>query len=277
MKIDLFTFLTKNSADYAEFLKYTAKKNLSGKHKVNWKCIKSVGCERIPKGFECVAKGPDTGHGGYNHAAAIHKALKKITEEYVILVDSDIAILYKGWDDVIVNELNNYDCFGVAQRNIGGRYLNFPTTYLFAFRSYILNKVELDFRPYINSEDGTDRKYTFILNREEAEIFGREEGYKLKCDIGWRLPLLIKNAGFTNKSLPAVLAGQKGFQLPYENPEQKRYCENKFASHMYEWHYKGRLFVSHRHAGRKSPLDSKNSIIWKKRVELYIKRIGHHR
>jgi len=42
MKIDIFTFLSRNAADYAEFLKYTAKKFLCGNHEINWKCIESV-------------------------------------------------------------------------------------------------------------------------------------------------------------------------------------------------------------------------------------------
>ena len=39
MNIDFFTFIGPNSADYADYLKYTCEKFLSGKHNRNWKCI----------------------------------------------------------------------------------------------------------------------------------------------------------------------------------------------------------------------------------------------
>jgi len=266
VKIDFFTFIGNNSAKYAWFLKYTCEKFLSGKHKIHWKCIKSVGSNMLPFGYECVARSEDKGHNSMNHAAAMNLAQKYVEHDYVIFIDADVAILYKGWDDIIVNELNNYDCFGASYGH-GMKYVNFPTVYLFAFRSYILDKIELDFSPELIEGDESVCRY--IIPKEESEYFGKEEGSVLKCDTGWKLPL-IKKAGFTGNSMPMVLMTSKDSQLPFESIKHEEFCFQK-PSHMSEWHYNGKLFATHKQASRNHPLDGEWGQAWKKRIELYIK------
>lgn len=273
MKIDFFTFLTSFSAGYAEFLKYSCEKNLSKEYEIDWKCIESVNCERLPRGYKCVAKADDLGQGGMNHGAALTKAIDYIEHDYVIFIDSDVAIVYPGWDKVIVDELNNYDCFGGGYKQESGkvaRYKNFPNVNLFTFRSYILDKVKLDFYPYKYIDiENKKRVYTFALNEKEAMLCGLNIGDHLKCDAGWKLPLIIKGAGFTGNSMPEIYMKSKHSKLPYLNEEQKNLCL-KCGTHMSEWHYKDRLFATHRCAGRKRPIDSKYSKMWKERVELYM-------
>lgn len=268
MKIDLFTFLGPNAADYAEFLKYTCEKFISGKHEINWKCIESVGADRIPKGYKCVDKGPNLNHNSLSHGAAVNLIQKHIESEYVIVIDADVAIVYPGWDDVIVNELNNYDCFGGAYAH-GLKYKDFPTVYLFSFRRHILDKVELDFRPKITKGKESPYRYT-IKDAKEAEYFGKKIGGIIKCDTGWRLPLIIKGAGFTSKAMPMILTRDKNSQLPFENRKHKNFCFHK-PSHMHEWHYDGKLFGTHKQACRSHALNSEWGKAWKKRIELYMK------
>lgn len=273
MNIDLFTFLTSFSDEYAEFLKYTGNKLISGRHNINWKCIKSIGSTKIPKGYKCVAIPKDKHKAGMNHAHALKTALKFIESDYIIFIDSDVAILHKNWDDIIVNELNKYDCFGGGYKQETGiisRYKNFPCANLFSFRSYILDKVDLDFRPY---NDKQNNAYKYHLNDIEANFCGKEKGSILKCDIGWRLPIIIKGAGFSGKSMPEIPMGSKFRKLPFVNSKQMKVCLTKCSLHMAEWHYKNRLFASHRGAGRKQSLYSKYSKMWKDRVEFYINKI----
>ena len=270
MKIDFFTFLTTFSDEYAEFLKYTGEKLISKKHKINWKCIKSIGATKIPRGYKCVATPKDKHSAGMNHAHALKTALNYIECDYVIFIDSDMALLHKNWDDIIINELNKYDCFGGGYKNktgIESRYKNFPNSNLFFFRPHILNKVDLDFRPYSGEKNNI---YKRTLNKVEAELCGKEEGSILKCDIGWRLPIIIKGAGFSSMSMPEIPMTSNSRKLPFKNSTQKKVCLKKCGLHMSEWHYKNKLFVTHRGAGRKSSLYSRYSKMWKSRVELYI-------
>ena len=269
MNIDFITFIGQNSADYAEYLKYTCDIFKSGKHNINWKCIKSVGAEKLPNGYKCVANSGDFGHNSLNHGEAINKSLEYIDTEYVVLIDVDMAIVYKNWDDVIVKELNKNDCFGVSYSH-SKKYKNFPTVYLFAFRSNILDKAPLDFRPQVVK--GVDKPVHYKISEDEARLFGMESGNVIKCDTGWKLPLIVKGAGFTAKAIPMVMMTSKKAQLPFENEEHKRLCMQK-PGHMYEWHYNGKVFTTHKQASRVHPLKGTWGDAWKRRIDLYIKRV----
>ncbi len=268
MNIDFVTFIGPNSADYADYLKHTCEIFLSGKHKINWNCIESVGAEKLPKGYRCVAKAKNTGHNSLNHGTAMNLALKYIESEYVVFIDADMAIVYKDWDDVIVNELNHNDCFGVSYGH-SVKYKNFPTVYLFAFRSYILDKAKLDFRPKV--EKGKDAPVRYRVNKKEAKTFNLKPGGYIKCDTGWQLPLQVKGAGFNKSvSMPMVLATSKKAQLPYKNAKHKKLCMQK-PGHMYEWHYKNKVFTTHKQACRVHPLNEIWGNAWKRKIDLYIR------
>ena len=213
-------------------------------------------------------KGPNLNHNSLSHGTAVNLIQNHIESEYVVAVDADVAVVYPGWDEVIVNELNNYDCFGGDYEHVS-KYLGFPTVYLFSFRRHILNKVRLDFRPKITEGKESPYRYT-IKDAKEAKHFGKKVGDMIKCDTGWRLPLIIKGAGFSSKSMPMILMTNENSQLPFEDAKHKKLCMKK-PSHMHEWHYNGRLFATHKQACRNHPLNTGWGEAWKKRIELYIK------
>lgn len=270
MNIDFITFISKNSADYAEYLKYTCEKFLSKKHHINWLAVESVGAERWPNGYKKLAKAGDGGHNSMTHSVALNLAQNYVTSDYVIFIDADMAILYQNWDDVIVNELNKYDCFGVSYADNELKYRNFPTVYLFCFRKHILDQTKLDFSPQITK--GKDAPNRYKISSDEAKIFDRKPGSLIKCDTGWKLPLLIKSMNFTSNSLPMILMTSKKSQLPFEDAAHKKFCLQK-PTHHAEWHYNGKLFTTHKQASRNHPLGGDWGISWKKRIDMYIKRI----
>ncbi len=268
MKIDLFTFLGPNSADYAEFLKYTCDIFASGEHEISWKCIGSIGCDRVPDGYKLVAKAEDMGQVSMNHGASLNMAQNYIESEYVIFIDADMAILYKNWDQVIINELNKYNCFGAAFGNRLKKYRYFPSVYLFAFKSSVLDKVELDFLPKLTEDKRSICNY--ILNEKDAGYFNMKSGKPIHCDTGWRIPFVIKEASLTSNAMEAVYITSKEVQLPFEDAQQEELCMQK-PKHMSEWHYNGKLFASHKHASGAHSINSEPGNAWKRRIELYIK------
>ncbi len=267
MKIDLFTFISRNSSDYAEYLKYTAEKFLSGKHEIVWKCIESVGAERLPAEYNCVAKSGPTGHNSMNHGIALNLALEYIENDYIIFVDADMAILYPDWDDIIIKELKKYDCFGTAYDDIL-KYQNFPMIYFLAFKSKILNKVNLDFCPKI--KEGSESPLRYKLSKSEAKLFGKKPGEIIKCDTGYQFSKIMKESNLIGNSMKPVTMKSKKSQLSFENEKHKKFCMQK-PTHMCEWHYNGKLFTTHKQASRNHPLDDKWGQAWKKRIDLYIK------
>jgi len=270
MDIDFITYIGPNSADYAEYLKYTCETFASGKHKIHWKAMESVGANRMPEGYQNLGKSINTGHNSLNHGTAVNDSLKFIEHDYAVIIDCDIAIVHQDWDDIVVRELNQNDCFGVSYRD-KIKYRNFPTIYIFCFRSYILEKAYLDFRPKVTL--GKDRPNRMKLG-EEAHYFNMKRGEIIKCDTGWELPLIIKKAGYTkSKSMPMVMMKSKNAQLPFENDKHKRLCMKK-PGHMYEWHYNGKVFATHKQACRVHPLNETWGNAWKRKIDLYIEREG---
>jgi len=267
MKIDIVTFLTRNSAAYAEYLKYTCEKYMSGKHQLYWKCIQSVGSKRIPDGYKFECQTGDVGHNSSNHAQALNEAYRYVDHDIAIYVDSDMAVLYPGWDDVVVKELERYHCFGTAYDD-PIKYQNFPMVYFFAFRSEILNTVYLDFRPDI--VPGSDKPVRFKLPAGKAEYFGKKPGEIIKCDTGWKIPEIMKKAGFTGSCMKPVPMTSKYSQLPFENEKHKNFCMQK-PTHHCEWLYNGRLFTTHKQASRNHPINGRYGKAWRQRVDAYIR------
>jgi hypothetical protein len=268
MELDLFTFITRNGADYAEYLKYTCEKNLSGQHKINWKYVESLDLKRPPSGYTCVGKSYGDGeHSSMKHAIAIEKALECIESDYVLFVDCDVAVLYKGWDNVIINELNKNDCFGGATSESKNkfdisRYKKFPKINFFSFRSDVLDKVELNFRPFREGvfKEKIPPKYSKYLNIKNE--------YDISYDIGWRLPIIFKRNNLKYSYMPCYLWESKESILPHMTDEKIKLKKNKRSE---EWHYKGQLFAAHKKFGRSHDLNGVWGDVWKRRIDLYIK------
>lgn len=269
MNIDVFTFIARNTADYAEYLKHTAERFMSGKHYIYWKCIESVNVDRLPEGYDCVAKAKDMKHNSMNHAAALNLAQDYVEHDYVVFIDVDMAILYNNWDDVVVEELNKYDCFGGSYGH-GSKYRNFPTVYFFTFRSYMLDKIKLDFSPKLAGNKESPCKYR-IKNQIQADFFEMNVGDTIKCDTGWQLPLLVKGAGFKGSSMPMILMNSKHRLLPFVSDKNRKFCLQK-PSHMCEWHYEKKLFATHKQACRNHALAGEWGQAWKKRIDLYMEK-----
>lgn len=278
MTLDLFTFLTKGGADYAEYIKSVAEQNLSGKHDINWKYVESLNLDRHPQGFQWVGKtGGEGEHSAMKHALAIHEALKHIDAEYVLLTDVDVAIVYKGWDDIIIKKLNDFDCFGGAQaktksKYVRNRYKEFPKANFFAFRSDVLKKTELDFRPFYKEKNGA--KHFILKNPSKKQRKIVKVKFELACDIGWQLPFIFYRNKLTHDYMPCYFMDSPHSKLPFVDEENEKICMKNTRA-MEEWHYKNELFAVHKKFSRYHDLyddSGGRGIAWKERIDLYLKR-----
>ena len=261
--IDLITYIAEGSAPYAEFLKKTAKAFRSGKHTINWRFMVSGNTNVFPQGFEYIGRTKQERiSSSYNHSIAVNKSLGYIKSEYAVIIDADIALLYRGWDDVIVNELDTgVSCFGFNRPRE-----NFPSVFLFSFKKDLLNKVVLDFRPKVSLNEESVNRY-YIDSEAEAKYRHSHIKGLVKCDTGWKLPMILKGDG---KCMDCVLSKNPLHQLPFSSAGQKRICLKK-SEHMCEWHYNGKIFGTHKQASRAHRIDGFYGRIWRKRINMYIK------
>jgi len=265
--IDIFCPITRNSASYAEYLRKMAERLKSKKHDLKWKCIESVNAGAMPKRFEHCGKTGQFGQNSLNHAMALHKALEVATSPYVIFADADIALTYKGWDNVVVQTLNKGNsCFGFAWGNDEKRrYRNFPNVLFFCFKRELLKKVKLDFRPRVKG----DKVRKHIVTKEEAAFMHRRKNAIVKCDTGWLLPVTLGRANCNGVPIPLCRGGSKRSKMPFRSRSERKVF-NRNKTHMTEYHWEGDLFGSHLQASRNIPFNSAYTKVWRNRINDYV-------
>lgn len=235
----------------------------------------SNGAKKIPSGFDCVAenncKSPNP---SMRHALAIREAIQKATGDYIVIADADIALLYKGWDEIIIKTLDDYSCFGSASPSNEYGEQDFPNVPFFAFKKELIQKVKLDFTPIL------DEKYILkSVRHENKKMMGRGIGELVFFETGCKLPSEFKKAGLKSKCLEAVGVNSKKIQLNHGNFKNRiifnmiknrdlRCSHNK----LFEYHYDKKIFLTH--LGQGMSLISERAKSWKSGIEKYLNDQG---
>lgn len=271
--IDFFTFTANKSLPFAEFLRQTGEITKSGEHNVHWKCILSNETEKIPNGFKCVGIGDSKSScPSMRHAISIEKALEQASNKYVIISDADIALLYKNWDKIIVQILNDYSCFGSPNHSNEHGEQDFPNVPFFAFKKNIMKKIKLNFRPILNEQNAIKR-----VEAGKEKIMGRGIGEFVFFETGCQLSSGFKKAGLKSKCLKSIQADSKKTILKYRNLKEKICLAQKkknqprlYHNKLFEYHYNNEIFATHFGSGSIYNLDIEPAKSWKKRIENYL-------
>ena len=272
--IEIYTFLSRNSADYADIFRTSCEALKSGTHTIKYKCIRTIGnpqmpeAERIPDGWEHMADiEVNNASNSYCHADGMHKAIELLSDTFVkdiIFVDADTVILYQDWDKVITTELNKFDIFGWAKTS-------YPSVFFFAFRRDILSNISMDFFPVVGENGETPIKKQ-IKTEKESKEFGIPIWGSVKCDTGWRIPQLAYRASLrVNATMKRVYGKDRRRQLTM--PEEYKDIYKSNPEHMAEYHWNGQIYGSHRQASRNCPMDSEQGKAWKARINEYLNRV----
>jgi len=175
--------------------------------------------------------------GSIAHGIALNDLINRIDTRYGVILDADCTFLYKNWDEVLINEINEeYPIIG-TQAPIGKnskKPKDFPLMFAILFDTRIMKKLQISFIPE---------------NPEEFRDTGFELREKyLKNDYKGKL-LFFKNT--------------RSFKL---GPFNKIIC----AEYYLEGHK--RIFASH--FGRGSSLGRKKYLNTKKRIFYIIPIVG---
>tara|TARA_Y100000034_G_C6876479_1_gene400935 strand:- start:643 stop:1458 length:816 start_codon:yes stop_codon:yes gene_type:complete len=135
------------------------------------------------------------------HAKCIDVLFEHMNLKYGMIVDCDVAFLEKNWDIKLLSELqNNKVVIGAGTSKEHHHYYNFPFTIMVLFEVEPLRKHAVSFEPYIKNGFLVEK----VLTKEEAEIFGRKAGDKIKLDTAWQMPLKLKSNGYDGIALSLV-------------------------------------------------------------------------
>ena len=84
------------------------------------------------------------------HAIALNDLISRIDTKYGAVIDSDFTFLYKNWDEILIDELNeNYPIIGTQApiAETSEKLKDFPYVFGFFFDTKIMHSLNIDFRP----------------------------------------------------------------------------------------------------------------------------------
>lgn len=272
--ISVYTVYAENEYLYASLMKNSMEMFKSGNNDITYYCIHSCGKASTVKGMKVVGHTPNVNnakHGSLNHAVGLNLIQPMAKSDYAIIVDSDIAITYKGWDEVVTKFLDEgNDCFGFDFGSRGPRYRNFPGVFFFSWKPEGMKSVRFDWNPKLE-KNGSPIRLT-VDDPEEARMMNMKPGESIKCDTGWKIPLILGRAGMDGYALKRVIGNSKHHLLPFESEKQRKFCLTK-KEHMAEWHYDGKLFGTHKQASRSHHLTKSDwGRTWHSRINAYLKK-----
>lgn len=107
------------------------------------------------------------------HGTALNDLIFQIDTKYGAVLDSDCTFLYKNWDEVLINEINeDYPIIGTQAPAF--KYQDFPFVFGFFFITNILKSLNIDFRPkdiFIKGQDtGFEMREKYINSGYKGKL-----------------------------------------------------------------------------------------------------------
>jgi glycosyltransferase involved in cell wall biosynthesis len=93
---------------------------------------------------------------GMGHGEALNILIEKINTAYGSILDADATFLKKGWDEILLNQLNNkVKIIGAPPVKGSLKPIDFPLTYAVLFENEVFKSLKIDMRP-TNPKVGQD-------------------------------------------------------------------------------------------------------------------------
>jgi len=123
--------------------------------------------------------------GSMGHGEALNILIDKIDTPYGVILDADVSILKKGWDEILMNQLDDkVKIIGAAPAKNPRKPSDFPLTYAVLFDTEVFKTLKIDMRPKnikIGKDTGWEMREKFLENGLNGEILEerRTRNYKL--------------------------------------------------------------------------------------------------
>jgi hypothetical protein len=243
-KIDLFTVASKETEHFSNLLMQSANALSSGAYQIGYKCF-TIGNNVCPGPFDQIISinedFPDNAPFCLKHGHALNKIKENTDADYIMVLDADVAFTYLHWDNVISDELSQYDIFGGNFSNNSQRYRGFPSSAFICFRSNIFDKTDIDFRPSLDQK--WEQEFAEINNDYLSEINCLPKGSMVKMGVGCLLPEYARTNQLTFNSL--VHTEQIHERALEWTVDERKYAVMHDPKAFGEWHYRGKCFASH--------------------------------
>jgi len=199
----MFSVLGKNGVMFAKFMRRSMIALASGDHELEFNCFMSSRTVS-PEGWKTLEYILKQKHTSLNHTTGLNRALDYIDGDYVVLSDTDIAILSPNWDRYLINTIQNknIDILGVDHWENNRGYQKFPIVTFFIAKSQSHLRAQPDLRPNLvkyPNKHGQGANVITVNTQEEAYIYGKKIGSDFLQDSGWQLPYKYKTAGLRGR------------------------------------------------------------------------------
>lgn len=209
-----------------------------------------------------------------DYSCAVNVLYKEVKTKYTLLIDPDVALLRRGWDRALVDEMERqgYDAIGAPYHPRKWRnYTGYPCVIFLLIRTELLQESNLDFCAYSNNPLSSrwdlllQKRYPYFLNRFTWRLTApMVQG--TSQDAGWRLPHLFRARHAKTKTFDIPFIRDVDYNFPgslqrvkptniFRRPDRGLFESADFFDTEYEefWHA-GALLATHR--GRSSPRDA---------------------
>jgi hypothetical protein len=251
-----------NSEYFANFLIETIEFTIS--KKLNYRFLIGVNKPGVNK--DEITKNHDTSKFDFveelssatsslGHAHCLNLMLRSMNSKFGIFLDSDVAVLEKEWDVLLLNSLNDKTIMiGSEYHHSDGKMVNKPNVITCAFDVEIFKNLKLDFTPSLKK---------IITTPETASYYGTQIGESIMLDTGCEIMETISKNGYQTEVLKIISSRYRDTSSKLKILDTSQRGE--------EYHLNGRPISTH--IGRSLTRNFKNDLIvktWKDSVERWL-------
>jgi len=163
--------------------------------------------------------------GSRAHANALNLIMEKLDTEFTLVIDPDVYVFKKGWDDFCISQLNNSDHVAIGAPYPSwkvGKYHNFPSPFFCFFRTQTIRELRSSWEPFSKNFFGLLGKFMARQVGRLGPLVTRKTYTRyepIRCysaftekilgvfapDTGWRIAEKAKKQGLQSILFKAML------------------------------------------------------------------------
>lgn len=130
------------------------------------------------------------------HAHCLNLMLKNMNSKFGFFLDSDVAVLEKNWDILLLDKLKDRTIMiGSEYHHSDGKMVKKPNVITCAFDIEIFKKLKLNFTPSLKK---------IVTTYETAQFYGTQVGQSIMLDTGCEIMETISKNGYETDTLKIV-------------------------------------------------------------------------
>lgn len=134
--------------------------------------------------------------GSLGHAHCLNIMLNRISSKFGVFLDSDVAMLIRDWDTLLLSNLNErVVMIGSEYHKTDGKMINRPNVITCAFDAELFKNLKIDFTPSLKN---------IVINAETAQYYGSNIGTSVMLDTGCEIMEKLYRRNYETRTLKIV-------------------------------------------------------------------------